>query len=101
MTCDEIRSLINGTGSGDLKVAGINYRYMEQGVQLEDYNGRKLDESKTYKVGLSSYIASAYTFDHIDEGQNSNVTSANCLIDFLTDKEEINYSGVKRIFSTK
>ena len=102
MTCDEIRSLLNSTGSGDLKVAGINYRYMEQGgVQLENYNGTKLDENKTYKVGLSSYIASAYTFDHTDEGQNTYVTSANCLIDFLKNKKEINYSGVKRIFGTK
>ncbi len=102
MTCDEIRSLINNSGEGDLKVSGIQYRYMGQGdIQLENFDGSELDESKTYKVGLSSYIASAYTFDHIDEGQNSNVTSANCLIDFLTDKEEINYSGVKRIFGTK
>ncbi|MRT94620.1 bifunctional UDP-sugar hydrolase/5'-nucleotidase [Ancylomarina sp. 16SWW S1-10-2] len=102
MTCDEIRSLISGTGSGDLKVAGINYRYMDQNtIQLENYNGTKLDESKTYKVGLSSYIASAYTFDHTDEGQNSFITSANCLIDFLKNEKEINYSGVKRIFGTK
>ena len=102
MTCDEIRSLINGSGEGDLKVAGIQYRYMGQGdIQLENYDGSELDESKTYKVGLSSYIASAYTFDHTDEGQNTSETSANCLIDFLTDKEEINYSGVKRIFGTK
>lgn len=102
MTCDEIRSLINSAGSGDLKVAGIQYRYMGQNViQLENYNGIELDESKTYKVGLSSYIASAYTFDHTDEGQNSYVTSANCLIDFLKNEEEINYSGVNRIFGTK
>lgn len=102
MTCDEIRSLINSTGSGDLKVAGIHYRYMEQGViQLENYNGTKLDENKTYKVGLNSYIASAYTFNHADEGQNSYVTSANCLIDFLKNEKEINYSGVTRIFGTK
>lgn len=102
MTCDEIRSLINSTGSGDLKVAGIHYRYMEQGViQLENYNGTKLDENKTYKVGLNSYIASAYTFNHADEGQNSYVTSANCLIDFLKNEKEINYFGVTRIFGTK
>ncbi|MGZ2371603.1 bifunctional metallophosphatase/5'-nucleotidase [Ancylomarina sp. YFZ004] len=101
MTCDEIRSLINGTGSGDLKVAGIQYRYMEQGIQLEDYDGRELDESKTYKVGLNSYVASAYTFDHTDEGQNSYVITADCLIDFLKNEKEINYSGVIRILGTK
>lgn len=99
MTCDEIRSLINSSGRGDLKVAGIHYRYMEQGdVQLETYNGSKLDESKTYKVGLNSYIASAYTFNHADEGQNSFVSSSNCLIEFLENEKEINYSGTKRIF---
>ena len=101
MTCDEIRSLINERGSGDLKVAGIQYRYVEQGIQLEDFDGNELDESKTYKVGLNSYIASAYTFDHTDEGQTSNVTSANCLIEFLENEKEIDYSGVKRIFGSK
>lgn len=99
MTCNEIRSLIKSANFGDLKVAGINYRYLEQGeIQLENYDGSLLDETKTYKVGLSSYIASAYTFDHTDEGQNAFITTAECLIDFLTFKEEINYTGVKRIF---
>ena len=102
MTCDEIRSLINNSGDGDLKVAGIQYRYMgKSGIQLENFDGSELDESKTYKVGLNSYIASAYTFDHTDDGQTSNVTSANCLIEFLENEEEIDYSGVKRIFGSK
>jgi 2',3'-cyclic-nucleotide 2'-phosphodiesterase (5'-nucleotidase family) len=102
MTCDEIRSLINNSGDGDLKVAGIQYRYMgKSGIQLENFDGSELDESKTYKVGLNSYIASAYTFDHTDEGKTSNVTSANCLIEFLENEEEIDYSGVKRIFGSK
>jgi len=102
MTCDEIRSLINNTGEGDLKVAGIQYRYMGQaGIQLENYDGSLIDETKSYKVGISSYIASAYTFDHADEGQNSYTTSVDCLIKFLEYKKEINYSGVKRIFGSK
>lgn len=101
MTCDEIRSLINNSGEGDLKLAGIHYRYMGQGeIQLENYDGSLVDETKKYKVGISSYIASAYTFDHTDEGQNSFITSSNCLIEFLENEKEINYSGVKRIFGT-
>ena len=99
MTCNEIRSLINSAGNGDLKVAGIIYRYQGQsGISLENYNGQQLDESKTYKVGLNSYIASAYTFDHADQGNNSYVTSSNCLIEFLEYKKEINYSGIVRVF---
>ena len=101
MTCDEIRSLINSSVESDLKVAGIHYRYMGQDdIQLENYDGSLMDETKTYQVGVSSYIASAYTFDHADEGQNSFITSSNCLIEFLVYKKEINYSGVKRIFGT-
>jgi len=100
MTCDEIRSLINSGGNGDLKIAGIQYRYMEQDIQLENYDGSLVDETKTYRVGISSYIASAYTFDHADEGQNSFITSSDCLIKFLEYKKEINYSGVNRIFGT-
>ncbi|WP_372644835.1 5'-nucleotidase C-terminal domain-containing protein, partial [Ancylomarina sp.] len=101
MTCDEIRSLINSGGNGDLKVAGIQYRYMSQDdIQLENYDGSPIDETRTYQVGISSYIASAYKFDHADEGQNSFITSSNCLIEFLDYKKEINYSGVKRIFGT-
>lgn len=99
MTCDEIRSLINNSGKGDLKVAGIQYRYNDQDeVQLENYDGSLLDESIKYKVGMNSYIASAYTFDHTDEGQNTFITSSNCLIKFLENEKEINYNGIKRIF---
>ncbi|MCZ4694908.1 bifunctional metallophosphatase/5'-nucleotidase [Ancylomarina euxinus] len=101
MTCDEIRSLINNSGKGDLKVAGMHYQYIEEGnIQLENYDGNLIDETKTYKVGVSSYIASAYIFDHNDEGQNSFISSSECLIKFLEYKKVINYSGVKRIFGT-
>ncbi|MFA8435519.1 MAG: bifunctional UDP-sugar hydrolase/5'-nucleotidase [Marinifilaceae bacterium] len=99
LSCDEIRSLLNSTSEGDLKVAGINYRYLGQGnIQLENYDGTLLDESQTYKVGLNSYIASAYNFDHNDIGQNSSVASSNCLMEFLEFKKEINYNGINRIF---
>jgi 2',3'-cyclic-nucleotide 2'-phosphodiesterase (5'-nucleotidase family) len=98
MSYAEIISLVKSSGSGDLKVSGINIRYTNNKPVLEDYDGNKLDQQKNYKVGLSSYIASAYKFDHANAGKNANITTATCLIEFLEFKQRINYEGVRHVF---
>lgn len=99
LTCSEIRSLLKNSRRGELKVSGINIFYGNNDViRLQSYDGKLLDETRTYRVGLSSYIASAYTFDHEDKGQNSYITTAQCLMDFIEDKKQIDYSKEQHIF---
>ncbi len=45
--------------------------------------GRPLPEDRTYSVGLSSYIASSYAFDHKDPGRSLQSTVADALLGYL------------------
>ncbi|MCX6559182.1 MAG: 5'-nucleotidase C-terminal domain-containing protein [Candidatus Aminicenantes bacterium] len=93
MTPAEIRSLIKAAfekrGDIDLQVSGITYvvrtdatpRVREILLRLPD--GTPLPEDRTYKVGLSSYIASSTSFTHQDPGRSLQTTTVDDLISFL------------------
>lgn len=93
MTPAEIRSLIRFDFERhdqlDLFVSGITYVVKHvpekevKEIQLRDDQGKLLDESKTYKVGINDYIVSAYTFAHRDPGQSLGMTVAESLIQYL------------------
>ena len=93
MTTAEIRSLIRNSCERrhdiDLQVAGMSYIVRENGTQqiqeieLLGPNGSPLPEDRTYKVGLSSYIASSYRFEHKDPGRTLGITTAEALIMYL------------------
>lgn len=109
LTAKEIKSLIAGAyekagNSIDLQVSGLTYTVVTgkngnlKRVDLRLPNGRKICNSKTFVTGLNSYIASSYTFDHHDPGKSLFITTAQVLINYITDQKEINYQGVKRAF---
>lgn len=111
MRSDEIKSLIinaykDSDNSIDLQVAGMKYTIItdEDGVAMdvimETSKGKSLKNKKHYRVAVNSYIASSYKFDHKDQGRSLFKTTAQTLIDFLTIKKEVNYSGQKRAFKT-
>ena len=58
-------------------------------VTIKDMNGNPLDENKQYKVGMNSYIASSYRFDHADPGHEMTATSSDALIEYLKQQKEI------------
>jgi len=105
----EIKSLIinsfNREKVIDLQVSGMAYTVITGGdgtakeVRLTLPDGSKVDDSRVFATGLSSYIVSSYEFDHKDPGQTLYTTTAQALINFITDKKEIDYSGVKRTFT--
>ena len=107
MTPDEIKSLIKNAsdhGHVDLQISGgeytlrINQDNEVQEIVLRDNQGNELKPGATYKVGLNSYIASSYHFDHSDEGKSLYVTTAQNLIDYVEQEGTIDYAGVKRVF---
>jgi hypothetical protein len=65
---------------------------------MNDLAGNPLDASKTYTVGMNSYIASSYHFNHKDPGTTNYNTSAQTLLDHLLDVKKVRYAGVKRAF---
>lgn len=93
MTAAEIRGLVRSSfernGAIDLQVSGLSYvvrtdegkRVLEVRLRLPD--GGPLAEDRTYSVGLSSYIASSYAFDHKDPGRSLQSTVADALLGYL------------------
>jgi 2',3'-cyclic-nucleotide 2'-phosphodiesterase (5'-nucleotidase family) len=107
MTYDEIKSLIcnayNREKSIDLAPSGMTYVVIvnSEGLcsdaEMKDKSGNLLDVNKTYTVGLNSYIAASYKFNHKDPGTTNYNTTAQTLLDYLGDVKKVNYSGVKRV----
>jgi 2',3'-cyclic-nucleotide 2'-phosphodiesterase (5'-nucleotidase family) len=93
MTPAEIRSLIKASfekrGEIELQVSGITYVVRTDGTRqvreilLRRPDGSPLPEDRTYKVGLSSYIASSYSFAHQDPGHSLQTSTVDDLILYL------------------
>jgi 5'-nucleotidase/UDP-sugar diphosphatase len=109
MTAAEIRGLVRKSfergDSIDLQVSGLVYtvRVDAEGsvreVLLVDPDGRPLPEDRTFKVGFSSFIPSAYDFEHKDPGRSLGITTADALIRFLEKRPNLSfYRNVRRAF---
>lgn len=108
MTAAEIRGLIRSSfergGEIDLQVSGLTYtvkadtRGRVKDIVLKTPAGQLLPEGRTYKVGLSSFIASAYAFTHRDPGRTLGTTTA-ALIAFLESHPDLSvYRDIRRAF---
>ena len=93
MTTAEIKDLLTYSflkyGKVDLRCSGMEYTIVHtpdkkvKDIILVDGNGKLLDDSRTYKVGINSYIATAYTFKHLDPGKSLQTIIAQTLIDYF------------------
>lgn len=107
MTYDEIKSLIcnayNRDKSIDLVPSGMTYTVTVNSegfcsdVEMKDNSGNLLDVTKTYSVGINSYISATYKFNHADPGSTNYNTTAQTLLDYLGEVKKVNYAGVKRV----
>jgi 2',3'-cyclic-nucleotide 2'-phosphodiesterase (5'-nucleotidase family) len=109
MTAAEIRDLIGRAfkmaGDIDLQVSGLTYTVRADAglnvreIELRGADSRPLPEDRTYKVGLSSFVTSAYGFVHKDPGRALGVTTADVLIRFLEGRPDLSvYRGLRRAF---
>ena len=107
MTPEEIRGFIaNDFKRGnepDLQVAGIEYTVLHdknfaiKDIDIVTTDGKKLDESKTYRVGLNNYIVTAYEFQHQDPGKSSHKKLVDIMIDYLKKGVDAKkYKGIER-----
>lgn len=106
MNISEIQSLIsnayNRNKEVDLIPSGVKYTIVTDNnglctaVNLIGMNGFPLDPNKEYTVGVNSYIAASYRFDHRDAGASQYKTTAQTLIEYLTKMKNVNYDGVVR-----
>lgn len=109
MTPAEIRTLIKFDYERykytDLMVSGIKYIVKHtitnevKAIELINEKGEFLDESKTYNVGLNSYVSSVYKFSHKDPGRSLKTGVADAIIQYLKQKRDLTiYSGIQRTF---
>ena len=106
MNIAEIQSLIsnafNRNKEVDLIPSGVKYTVVTDqnglctAVKITDVNGSPLDPNKEYTVGVNSYIAASYRFDHRDAGASQFKTTAQTLIEYLTKVKNVTYDGVAR-----
>ena len=86
---DLIRNSFARQGSIDLQVSGMRYTVRSdrqnqiKEIELANEDGTPLPAGKLFKVGVSSYVASAYDFIHSDPGRSLQATTAETLIRFL------------------
>lgn len=109
LSLQEIKSLIlssfNRDNLIDLQISGMDYTVLtgENGKGVDAVltmpDGSMAQDTRMYNVGLSSYIASSYTFDHHDPGESLYITTAQALINYISAKKEVDYTGVKRTFT--
>jgi 2',3'-cyclic-nucleotide 2'-phosphodiesterase (5'-nucleotidase family) len=109
MNAQEIRSLVRAAfakgGDIDLQVSGLSYtvrvgadRAIRE-ILLRGPDGAPLPEDRTFKVGVSSYVASSYDFTHKDPGRGLGSTTADALIRFLESRPDLSvYRGIQRAF---
>lgn len=112
MTPAEIRGLIASSFEKgdeiDLQVSGISYVVRTDSARqiteilLRDADGTPLAENKQLKVGMSSYVASAYDFAHQDPGRSLQSTTADALIRYLQGGVDLSmYRDIQRAFWQK
>ena len=99
MTTADLREMIRRSyrphsKRADLLPSGIRYTiYTHDGnvtrIDITDMEGRPLDESRTYRVAMNSYIATAYTFPHDGEGEELMDIDTELLIDYLANQSTI------------
>ena len=86
----------------DLEVSGMTYTLSTDSsrrcinVEMRDTEGNLLNDFKEYKVAMNSYMAASYHFDHKDPGTTAFTTTAQALIDYLTEVKKVDYKGAKR-----
>jgi len=108
MTPAEMKSLIryyyNRSYSPGLHISGGTYTMkinssdeIEQ-IIVKDEQGDLLNADSIYSVGLNSYISDSYDFEHIDEGESLNITTAENIIKYIKQQDTIDYSEVKRVY---
>ena len=99
LTPSEIRGLLKKTYRPynkqiDLVPSGMRYQiHTHEGkvsrITLTDMQGKPLEEKRRYKVGMNSYIASSYQFEHDLPATELPHTTSDALIEYLKEQKSI------------
>lgn len=89
---------------GPAYVSGIQYEILlgkdnkeVKRVKVRMPDGSEFDRKRSYRVVITSYIASVADFEKVDEGQNLFLVASDQLIKYLEQQEKVDYRDVKRV----
>ena len=89
---------------GPAYVSGIQYEILlgkdnkeVKRVKVRMPDGSEFDRKRSYRVVITSYIASVADFEKVDEGQNLFLVTSDQLIKYLEQQEKVDYRDVKRV----
>ena len=107
MTGEQLEGFIQhsfmANGNRASYVSGMTYKVntnasgKPKSVEIKPDKGR-FSKSATYHVAFNSYMASTVRFESLDEGQSQYMTSEEMVIQYLRDKKNVSYKGVRRTF---
>ncbi|HBF87121.1 MAG TPA: hypothetical protein DDX39_00655 [Bacteroidales bacterium] len=107
MNIKQVKSLIrfsyNEKEKSLLQTSGIKYKVLVDNneklkdIIISDYDGNEIEENKILKIGMNSYIASTYKFKYIKQISISRASTAELLIQYIANNNELNYHKVKRV----
>jgi 5'-nucleotidase / UDP-sugar diphosphatase len=113
LTYDEIKSLIgNSLSSRKSPSVQISGGFIEvhltsddllEGIKIFNTDNEELTHNRKFLVGMPSYMASAFDFDHEDPGISMGIITAQVLIEHITQLKDIEYkaNARSRIVRTK
>lgn len=97
--CQLIRFGYEKEGKPDIFSSGFTsklYIYPNgeiQRIELYDLENCMLDENKTYKVAMGSYVYNAYKFDRTDEGISVGKTTTDAIFEFLSQVRGVSFKN--------
>jgi 5'-nucleotidase / UDP-sugar diphosphatase len=106
LTYNEIKSLIGKSlSSRKSPSVQISGGYIEvhltsddnlQDIKIFDTANQELTHNRKFRVGMPSYIASAFDFDHEDPGASLGITTAQVMIEHISELRDIDYKAEVR-----
>ena len=107
LSYEEIKNLISNnltsTGLSPIQISGgkmimhLTDQNIIKELKIMDLSGVELKHDRKYKVGMPSYIASAFKYEAEDPGLSLGITTAEVVIDYLSKIKNMDYSAEERI----
>ncbi len=111
LTGEEIERMLaaicDGDDYGPAFVSGIRYsidlgkdNHTVKRVKITNDDGSKFDRKRTYRVVMSSYVATVSDYEKEDEGRNLYMVVSDAIINYLDKQPSLDYTGVSRMSCT-
>lgn len=106
LNVEQIKELFKYTykfhNNNELQVSGVIVKLQLKpngkikNVIIEDNNGNLINDG-SFSVAVNNYMALSYSLSFLKKGKDTGVVDADCTMQYIKKKKQINYSGVQRV----